>query len=201
MRYLTLILGLLVLSACYSGGRRGSDTSLAIYDFGPEVTSGASQWLGNRRIALEVKAPLWLDGMGIGYRLAYSEPNRLREFARSRWAGPPAQMVQQRLEQRLGLTRAGQGRADCVLRVEMTEFSQVFETPTRSFGVLLGKVVLFNRMRRPIGERPISLQQATESPDARGGVGALAKSVEQLATSLATWDVLKEAANATACGA
>lgn len=177
----------LCLAACYSGGKRGGDSPLAIYDFGP----GAPSLLAAPRklpLALEVRAPLWFDSLGIDYRLAYVDAARLREYARARWAGPPAQMIQQRLSQQLGLSVAGQSQSRCLLRIEITEFSQVFATPDESRGVLQGRVVLLDRSRRQLAELAVNLEKPAPSPDARGGVAALTDVVARLATDLSGWE-------------
>jgi cholesterol transport system auxiliary component len=76
--------------------------------------------------------------MGIEYRLAYSDPARPRDYTRARWAGPPAQLIQQRLIQQLGLMSSGQGKARCVLRIDIDAFNQVFDDPASSRGQLQG---------------------------------------------------------------
>lgn len=177
----------LLLAACFTAGRRGGDVPLAVYDFGPPP---AEALLTPRRVAvaLEVRAPLWFDTMGVNYRLAYVDAARLREYARARWAGPPAQLLQQRLSRQLRLSPSGQGQARCLMRFEMAEFSQVFSTPAASRGVIRGRVVLFDRSRQQIAELPVSLERPAATHDARGGVGALTEAVDQLAADLRSWE-------------
>jgi ABC-type uncharacterized transport system auxiliary subunit len=139
-------------------------------------------------LALEVRAPMWFDSMGIDYRLAYVDAARLREYAKARWAGPPAQLLQQRLGQQLGLSPSGQGQSRCLLRIEIAEFSQVFSSPERSLGIVQGRAILLDHSRRQVSELPISLEKPAASPDARGGVGALTAAVDQLVTDLASWE-------------
>ena len=179
----------LLLAGCFTIGKRGGDAPLAIYDFGP---SPAEALLAQRLVplALEVRAPLWFDTMGIDYRLAYIDAARLREYAKARWAGPPAQMLQQRLSQQLRLSPSGQGQARCLLRVEITEFSQVFSAPTASRGVVQGRVVLLDRSRHQVAELPVNLEKTAVTQDARGGVRALTEAVDQLATDLQSWEGL-----------
>ncbi len=138
MRRLLIVACCLLVAACYSAGRRGGDSALAIYDLGPpEVRTGDVP--RRRELALEVRAPLWMDSMGIEYRLAYDEPARLRDYTRARWAGPPAHLIQQRLVQRLGMRPAGQGRTRCVLRIDVDAFAQIFSDPATSRGHLQGR--------------------------------------------------------------
>ncbi len=176
-----------LLSACFTAGKRGGDSALAVYDFGP---APASLLAAPRKLpmALEVRAPLWFDSQGIDYRLAYVDVAHLREYARARWAGPPAQMIEQRLMQELDYSISGQGQARCLVRVEITEFSQLFSSPESSKGVLQGRVVLLDQSRRQVAELDLRIEKLAASQDARGGVGALAATVAQLAADLLVWE-------------
>lgn len=187
MRWLLSLLLCGLLSACFTAGKRGGDSALAVYDFGPAPTSllAASR---KQPMALEVRAPLWFDSLGIDYRLAYVDVARLREYARARWAGPPAQMIQQRLMQQLDYSISGQGQARCLVRVEITEFSQLFASPESSKGVLQGRVVLLDQSRRQLAELDLRIEKMAISQDARGGVSALTATVEQLAADLLAWE-------------
>lgn len=198
MRWLSCLFCFLLLAGCFTAGKRGGDAPLAIYDFGP---SSASLLAAPRKIplALEVRAPLWFDTMGIDYRLAYVDVARLREYAKARWAGPPAQLLQQRLSQQLGLSPSGQGQARCLLRLEITEFSQVFSAPDSSRGVVQGRAVMLDRARRQVAELSINLEKPASSADARGGVGALTMAIEHLATDIMAWE--KQLAGNAAAGA
>lgn len=187
MRWLATLLLCGLLSACFTGGKRGGDNALAVYDFGP---APASLLAAPRQapLALEVRAPLWFDSLGIDYRLAYVDASRLREYTRARWAGPPAQLIQQRLMQQLDYSVAGQGQSPCLLRLEITEFSQVFTRPESSEGVLQGRAILLDRSRRQLGQLDLDIRKTASSQDARGGVVALSATVEQLATELRAWE-------------
>jgi cholesterol transport system auxiliary component len=176
-----------MVSGCFTAGKRGGDAALAVYDFGPAPT----RLLAAQRkqaLALEVRAPLWFDSLGIDYRLAYVDAARLREYARARWAGPPAQMIQQRLMQQLDYAMSGQGQTSCVLRLEITEFSQVFARQESSVGILQGRAVLLDRSRRQVAALDLRIEKSSDSQDARGGVAALSATVEQLAIDLLAWE-------------
>jgi ABC-type uncharacterized transport system auxiliary subunit len=199
MRWLACLVFCLSLSGCFSSGKRGGDSPLAVYDFGPAAASLRAV-PRKQPVALEVRAPLWFDSQGIDYRLAYEDVARLREYARARWAGPPVQLIQQRLIQQLGLSMAGQSQARCLLRIEITEFSQVFATANESRGVLQGRVVLLDRSRQQQAELSLNLEKPAPSPDARGGVTALTGAVDQLAADLANWEKkLLKSGNASGC--
>lgn len=187
MRWLVILGVCLSLAGCLTAGRRGGENALAVYDLGP---SPGRLFNGERKqaVAVEVRAPLWFDALGIEYRLAYVDPSRLREYGRARWAGPPAQLIQQRLMQQLALSTAGQGRANCILRVDITEFSQIFASPERSKGVLQGRAQWLDRSRTPLAELILDIEKAAPSPDSRGGISALQASIEQLAVDLLAWE-------------
>lgn len=187
MRRLLSLLLCGLLSACFTAGKRGGDSALAVYDFGPAATSLLAA-PRKQPMALEVRAPLWFDSLGIDYRLAYVDVARLREYARARWAGPPAQMIQQRLMQQLDYSISGQGQARCVVRLEITEFSQLFASPESSKGVLQGRVVLLDQSRRQLAKLDLRIEKMAISQDARGGVSALTATVEQLAADLLAWE-------------
>ena len=182
-----LLLGvLLALAGCLTTGKRGGDAPLAIHDFGPP----GARLIETRPVplAVEVSAPLWFDALAIDYRLAYADASRLREYARARWAGPPAQLVQQRLVRQLALVPAGQGRTSCVLRVDISEFSQIFAAPGSSRGILQGRAQWLDRGRGQLAQRDIDIAVPAETADAAGGVAALTAAVGQLTASLLAWE-------------
>ena len=187
MRHLLIVACCLLVAACYSAGRKGGDSALAIYDLGPpEVrTEGVPK---RRELALEVRAPLWMDSMGIEYRLAYDEPARLRDYTRARWAGPPAQLIQQRLVRKLGMRPSGQGRTRCVLRIDVDVFAQIFDDPGTSRGHLQGRAQLLDSTRALLTFYEFTIEKAAPSPDSRGGVAALTGAVDQLAHELVVWE-------------
>ena len=176
----------LLMSACLTTGKRGNEAVPLTYDLGlTETKKPASPVL--TATTLEVRAPLWLDTMGIDYRLLYAEPARLREYARSRWVGPPSQLLQQRLAARTGLLLPGQAGGRCLLRLELLEFAQWFDHPQASRVVMHGRLQWLDRQRAILAEREVRLEQAAETPDARGAVKGLAAVVEQLALELPSW--------------
>lgn len=199
MRCILSIVVCLFLASCYGTGKRGGDSALAIYDFGPPVEN---RGLVQRRseLAVEVRAPMWFDSLGIEYRLLYEEPQRLHDYTRSRWAGPPAQLIQQRLIQQLGLMPSGQGRTRCVLRIDIDEFVQLFDTPTTSIGMIKGRGQLLDRSRTSLATYDFRIDRPTTSGDARGGVAALTAAVDQLVADLLDWEQqLKVSGKSAAC--
>jgi cholesterol transport system auxiliary component len=201
MRHLTMVACCLLLAACYSTGKQGGDSALNVYDFGLPVLQSPAKPLRSE-LAVEVRAPLWMDSMGIEYRLLYAEPARLRDYTRARWAGPPAQLIQQRLMQQLGLMPAGQGRTRCVLRIDIDAFAQVFDDPVTSRGQLRGRAQLLDRNRALLTAYEFRIEKPAQSADSRGGVAALTAAVDQLTVDLENWEQsLRSTGKGAACSA
>src|SRR6218665_3101370 len=77
-----------------------------------------------------------------------------------------------------------------LLRVELEEFSHLFNSPTQSAGVVRLRATMVERT--PTGEslrgqRVFIMQKPARSADAAGGVAALAEASTQLASELAEW--------------
>lgn len=185
MKKIAVLLSALLLAACAVPSR---PTALsAIYDFGvpaPRLAAAAS-W---SKLALEIKAPHWFDTPAIAYRLAYDDPLKLRDYAASRWAGTPAQLLGQRLRQQLGVASSTANAAvDCLIRLDLQEFSQIFDTPQQSRGVLHGNLSLFDSKRRLVAERVFAIEQAAVSADAHGGVVALVAASDEMGRQMADW--------------
>lgn len=185
MRNVYVLLTALLLSACVGGARNTSPS--AIYDFGlPAARLVADgSW---SRLALEVRSPPWFDSLNVDYRLAYEDPLKQREYAGSRWAGAPGILLAQRLRQQLGTASVtGNTLSDCLLRVELQEFSQVFDSPQRSRGVLQGSVSLSDVKRQLVAERQLVIEKPAATPDAQGGIDALVAASSELGQQIADW--------------
>lgn len=180
-----LLLGgwVLLLSACAVGSRQLPPST--VYDFGFAGTTGAGggAWSG---VALEVRTPPWFDALSIDYRLNYDDPLRPREYADSRWAANPGILIAQRLRQSQGFSVAA-AAAPCLLRIEVQEFSHVFDAPAASRGVLQGSMTLVDGKRRAVAERRFFVERAALRSDARGGVEALVRTVSGFEEQLLAW--------------
>lgn len=175
----------LLLSACVS--RPDSSPPVVAYDFGLPaarlVTNGA--W---SRLAIEVGSPAWSDSTRVDYRLAYEDTLKRREYAGSRWVGTPASLIAQRLVQQIGGVNVnGNTSVDCLLRVELQAFSQVFDSPQQSRGVLQSQVSLIDKKRTVLVQRQFSIEKAAASADAHGGVVALVEASAAFTQQLADW--------------
>lgn len=187
MKILRFLL-LLLLAGCANGMR--GNASVDTYDFGQGermASDGAATKIAGR-LALEVLAAPWLDATQIDYRLTYDDPLKRRQYANSRWAAPPASLLAQQLRRQLGIAPANGGVAvNCLLRVELQEFSHVFSLPNESRGVLQGQLSLIDGKRRQIAGRAVRIENPAVTPDARGGVAALALAGAELGRQIAAW--------------
>lgn len=196
---------LLVVAAALAGCKALPDKPQpqTMYDFGP-VAAPASA-VAPTRAALflpEVEVAGILETPGLLYRLAYQDPHQLKPYAFARWSAPPGQLLRQRLREVLGrdrpvldaaaaaaLTSRG-GTAPPVLRVELEEFSQVFDSPTASQGVLRLRCTLLENTsggERLVAQRSFHVQRPAPSADAAGGVRALTAAVDATAQDIASW--------------
>lgn len=181
---------LVLLSGCAMPERAPKPV---LYDFGvdsAESTQGAAVH-GLPALALSAQALPALEGTAVLYRLAYVDARQLRAYTLARWTMPPAELVQQRLRHVLGQQRAvlkpGEGAAR-VLQLELEEFSQVFETPERSKGLLrLRATVLQSSGNKLLGQRDVLVQRPAPSADAAGGTRALAAATDAAVAELAQW--------------
>ncbi len=189
-RFVALALGL----ACAGCSIAPSPApAVANYDFGPVPDRHPAQ--GPRRALLvhDVGAPAWLDSPLIHYRLAYQDAARPQVYAESRWVMSPAALFTNRLRGQLaasgGIVQPSDGaRAGYALRVELDEFTQVFDAPGKSRAVVrLRASVLGNRSL--VAQRSFSVERAARTPDAEGGVRALIGASDEAIDQLIGWAV------------
>ena len=187
---------------------------MAVYDFGPAAVSSNAISSGNALpplILADVEAPPAFDGTALLYRLGYHDPQQLRPYAQARWTMPPSFLLRQGLRQQLGLHRPIGSAADAgasrlpQLRVELEEFSQVFDSAAHCqaliriratlsqapvFGVPAGpSPTQFAVLSAPglIAQTTLAQQQQCASPDAAGGAQALSQASAALSLALDDW--------------
>ena len=172
----------------------------AVYDFGPGQPAAASPMVGGAAgvqpaLALaEIDAPAALDGTALLYRLAYADVQQLRPYAQARWSMTPAQLVRQRLRDQLGQTRVvlgvGDGAVAATLRLELEEFTHVFDAPDRSAGLVRLRATLVpgaGGRERTVAQRRFTVQRPAPSADAPGGVRALTAATDAALEEVAQW--------------
>jgi cholesterol transport system auxiliary component len=172
----------------------------AEYDFGiGGATLEEPPRLRREITVAEATAPAWLDSSVIVYRLAYRDAAQPRAYVESRWVAPPAALFTAQLRQRLvattrsGVLVPGDGvRTTATLRVELQEFSQVFDSPERSRAVVRVRAVLVSGGQL-VAQTSFSVDRPAPSPDAAGGARALALAADAAIDRLIGWtaDALK----------
>ncbi|MDD3483139.1 hypothetical protein [Azovibrio restrictus] len=183
MRILILLLASLLLAACTSPAYRNGNQPVAQFDLGPVAAPGG---LSVRPWRFSVSAGGGLEDVAMRYRLAYADPARVMEYAQSRWVSGPAELLQRRLESRLYWTGA-QAADACELYLELRRFEQVFSSPVASTGVLGVRVLLRRKTGAVVDETLWTLEEPAPTPDAAGGVQALAGAADRLAGMLQDW--------------
>ena len=140
-------------------------------------------------IALVFQAVPSLSDTGVIWRVGDSAAPKA--YASYRWASPPADLVRQRLTERL--SRQGPVLDERVtlqtpqLQVSLSQFEQVFAADGQSSEgrVLLQAVLLSGRS--VLGQTRIEARAPAPTQDAQGGVTALRQATDDAADQLAQW--------------
>lgn len=200
-RRISILLAAALLAGC--GALPDKPVQQAMYDFGPPPAAASVPAPERAALLLpDVEARGALETTELLYRLAYDDPHQLRPYAFAQWSAPPGVLVRQRLREVLGreravldssaaaaLARRG-GSAPPVLRVELEEFSQVFDATTASRGVLRLRCTLLENTgggERLVAQRSFTVERPAPTPDAAGGVRALAAAADAAAHAVAAW--------------
>ncbi|HEY2254688.1 MAG TPA: ABC-type transport auxiliary lipoprotein family protein [Variovorax sp.] len=192
----------LLLAGC--GALPSKPARPVLYDFGPgamvsqPLTQGALPPL----VLSDVGANSRLEGVQILYRFSYADANELRPYGLSLWSQPPAQLLRERLRQGLSaghmvigpedsaaVTRSA-GHAPDQLRVTLEEFSQVFQSPDQSVGLVRLSATLTRSNpggERMVAQRSFAAQRPAPTSDAPGGVKALAAASDAVVAEIVTW--------------
>lgn len=189
----------------FTGALAGCATPKAgmslVYDFGPGAVaqSPANRMAPKPTLVLaDVQAPQALDSTAVLYRLNYSDAHVLQPYAQARWSMPPAQLLRQQLRAALSAQRAVLNAHEgiqspagaLVLRLELEEFSQLFDTPQSSTGLLRLRATLSQPVpggEALVAQRMVLVQNPSATPDAAGGVRALAGAAAQAVEQLDQW--------------
>ncbi len=182
MRYLILFLALLA-AGCASPGYRNGVAPAAMFDLG---VPASTQKQGVRPWRFSLVSTNGGEGSSMLYRLAYADGSRVMEYANSRWISTPSDVLRKRLEGQL-FWESVHGTDNCRLQLEVRRFEQVFSSANQSAGVLAVRASLMAQRGGLVDERLWVLEAPAPTPDAPGGVKALASAADQLALALKTW--------------
>ncbi|MGE4242890.1 ABC-type transport auxiliary lipoprotein family protein [Ramlibacter sp.] len=199
--------GLLILALALAGCSALPDKPVrpVLYDFGPMDRAGTNVPVSTTLpplVLADVGASGSFDSSAVLYRLGYSDSHQLRPYSLARWSAQPAQLVRQRLRERLSrdrmvlddadaalLARSGPNRPR-ILRVELEEFSHYFQSTAQSSGLLRLRCTLLENSaggERLLAQRSFAYERAAPSADAPGGVRALTAAIDAAGEEIAAW--------------
>lgn len=195
----------LAVSGC--SGLPDKPTRATMYDFGPGLlaTQPTTRQAPLPPLALDDISTSGgaLDNMAVLYRLAYTDAQQLRPYSQARWSMPPAQLVRQRVREKLGQRRAVFSAGSSValnrtqnavlpllLRLDLEEFSHFFNAPNTSVGLIRLRATLLEVTpagEKLMGQRNFIVQRPAPSSDAPGGVQALTAATDAAIEELDQW--------------
>lgn len=183
MRPILILVSTVLLAGCVGTPPRPAD--MATYDFGGVTGT----WSAPLPIAaVEVRAASWLDSTAQLYRLDYSDDLRRRSYAASRWAAPPAELLERHLQRRIVYGQPDFAGRGCRLALTLDELEQRFASEQASATVLEARARLLPMNGdRLLSKRAFLVRQPASAPDARGGTGAARAAAQALADELAQW--------------
>ena len=184
-----------------------------LYDFGPGIlTLANTPGTPSANLApapalpaitlADVDTNSRLDGTQLLYRLGYADANQLRPYGHSRWSMAPTQLLRQRLRDALAVhhTVLGSeesasiartdGKVPDTLRITLQEFSHYFKSPTDSVGLVRLRATLIQNTSggdRVLGQRSVTVERPAPTPDAPGGVQALAAASDAAVAQVVAW--------------
>ena len=194
-----LVLAAMLLAGCAAPR---AQTPIAIYDFGlqrPSTASNVADTSGQPQLSASLlvaaTSPAWLDSLAIQYRLAYHNLAQSYAYASSRWSATPVALLTQRIKRRIAdisndavVSASDNVRTDYALRLELEEFTQVFDTPDQSRAVVRLRASLIERgTRLLLAQRSFSIEQAASAANAVGAVHALTEASDKLIENLIDW--------------
>lgn len=179
-------MALSVLAGCAGTSSTLSDVR---YDFGPPPPVATPGTMPTVKV-LEVVAADMVDTDRLVYRLSYADSQRTASYANAHWTMPPSQLLTQRLRGVLSsrgpVLTGGDGVRAPVLKVDLTEFEQIFDSQSESHGAVTARVTLFHS-GKVIGQRTFEARAPSSTPDAVGGAQALAAASDDLVAQISAW--------------
>ncbi|MBV7539389.1 PqiC family protein [Duganella sp. sic0402] len=185
---------MLCAAALALGGCASKGQPTAQYDFGPlsASTAPASASQIGAVIVADVTGPAALDSERMQYRLLYADARQSRPYAYNQWTATPLQLLTQRMKTNLShggvkvLSTTDAAASATVLRMEVEDFAQNFDSATSSQAVLRVRASVF-RHHKLVDQKTFSSSQPAPSADAAGGARAMADASDAVAAELLTW--------------
>lgn len=190
---LTVLLAASLLAGCATPARKVVIRAQR-FDLGPPPESVPVRSVPGTRLPVlkiaTVESPADLASDEIRYRLRYSATPEANAYAHSRWTMTPAQLLTARLRDVLAARFTVLGGGDPVkaplLSVQISEFSQWFDAPRESRGVVQLRASLIDD-RHVVAQRAFSASAPAPSADAAGGVAALTQASDRAFAEMADW--------------
>ncbi|MDP1605513.1 MAG: ABC-type transport auxiliary lipoprotein family protein [Rhodocyclaceae bacterium] len=190
MRKTVIFLCSCLLAGCVGPAPRQS--GIALYDLGN--LAGAWGAPGLPIASVTVRANSWLDAPAQRYRLVYADSLQRHAYANSRWAAPPAELLERFLQRRIVFGQPDFSGPGCRLQLTLDEIEQRFDTPQSSKIVLEVRASLLPlrsdtllRGDALLSKRAFLIQKDAPTADAKGGVAATREAAQALADELAQW--------------
>ena len=181
----------LLLSGCAS-----SVQPTSAYDFGPvppPVPAQAAKPHPLQAIIMaDLSGPASLDTERMQYRLLYADAQQSRPYAYNQWTNTPLQLLTLRIKARIAqagvkvLSATDAAASITLLRIEVDDFSQNFDSATRSSGQIGLRASVF-RGHKLVDQKTFNRSSPAPTPDAAGGARALADSSDALAGDILDW--------------
>lgn len=178
-----------LLGACASKGQ-----PTAQYDFGPlqQAPAPAPAAAIGALIVADIAGPNALDTERMQYRLLYADARQSRPYAYNQWTATPFQLMTQRMKARIAqagvkvLSTTDAAASPTVLRMEVNDFAQNFDSATSSTGVVDLRASLF-RNHKLVDQKTFTRSSPAPSPDAAGGAQALAAATDAVTADVLAW--------------
>lgn len=163
------------------------------YDFGPlpQQAAMAPAAIGPIIVA-DVTGPASLDSERMHYRLLYADARQSRPYAHNQWTITPLQLTTLRLKARIAqagvkvLSTTDSASGVTLLRTELDDFAQNFDTATQSSGTVTLRASVF-RVHKLIDQKTFTRTVPSPTADAAGGARALADATDALSGDVLAW--------------
>ena len=181
-RFVAAVALAILVAAC--GGVGTLPKAITLHDFGAPAEASFQPAIALRLV--EVRAPSWLGSSGMQYRFAAQVDQRRLTYTQNRWVAAPAELIQTAMRRAYDMALPDGG--GCLLRVELDEFSQVFDTANESRGVIEARAQLISpRADALLAETRLSASVPAPTPNAAGGAQALREASHALIADAAKW--------------
>lgn len=159
------------------------------YDFGPPKPASSAGTQPAVKV-LDVSAPEVLRSDKLVYRIGYADSQQVAAYASSHWTMPPSELLTQRLRGALSsrgtVLTGADGVPAPVLKVDLNEFEQVFDSQAQSHAAVTARATL-TQNGKVIGQRTFISRAPSRSADAAGGAQALAAASDDLVAQIGAW--------------